>query len=62
VTFEELNLNTPLRNAIEDLGYVYPTPIQSEAFSVIMSGKDVIGVAQTGTGRHLPICCQFYDN
>jgi ATP-dependent RNA helicase RhlE len=51
VTFEELNLNTPLRNAIEDLGYVYPTPIQSEAFSVIMSGKDVIGVAQTGTGK-----------
>jgi ATP-dependent RNA helicase RhlE len=51
VNFEDLNLNTPLRNAIEDLGYVQPTPIQVKAYSVIMSGKDVIGVAQTGTGK-----------
>jgi len=51
VTFEDLNLNNPLLNAIADLGYVYPTPIQAEAFSVVMSGKDVIGVAQTGTGK-----------
>ncbi len=51
MNFEDLNLNTPLRNAIEDLGYVQPTPIQVKAYSVIMSGKDVIGVAQTGTGK-----------
>lgn len=51
MTFEDLNLNTPLLNAIADLGYVYPTPIQAEAFSMVMSGKDVIGVAQTGTGK-----------
>ena len=51
MTFEDLNLNTPLLNAISDLDYVYPTPIQVKAFSVIMSGKDVIGVAQTGTGK-----------
>lgn len=51
MTFEDLNINTPLLNAIADLGYVYPTPIQAEAFSVVMSGKDVIGVAQTGTGK-----------
>jgi len=51
VTFEDLNLNTPLRNAISDLGYIYPTPIQAKAYSVVMSGKDVIGVAQTGTGK-----------
>lgn len=51
MTFEDLNLNTPLKNAIEDLGFVYPTPIQAKAFPVIMSGKDVIGLAQTGTGK-----------
>jgi ATP-dependent RNA helicase RhlE len=51
VTFQELNLNTPLLNALSDLGYEYPTPIQIQAFPVIMSGKDMVGIAQTGTGK-----------
>ena len=49
--FEALNLNTPLLNALRDLGFTHPTPIQSKAFSVIMSGRDVVGIAQTGTGK-----------
>ncbi len=49
--FDDLNLGTPLRNAITELGLVEPTEIQTEAFPVIMSGKDVIGIAQTGTGK-----------
>jgi len=53
VTFNDLNLNTPLYNALEDLGFVTPTPIQSESFSVLASGKDVVGIAQTGTGKTL---------
>jgi len=51
MTFENLNINQPLLNALEDLGYYYPTPIQKDAFSIIMSGRDVVGVAQTGTGK-----------
>ena len=51
LTFEELNLNTPLLKALADLEYVYPTPIQEKAFSVIMSGRNVVGIAQTGTGK-----------
>jgi len=51
VTFNDLNLNTPLYNAIEDLGFTQPTPIQAEAFSLIASGRDVVGIAQTGTGK-----------
>ncbi len=51
MTFEDLNLNKQLLSALADLEYVQPTPIQKEAFSVIMSGRDVIGVAQTGTGK-----------
>jgi ATP-dependent RNA helicase RhlE len=51
VTFEELNLNNPLFNSLEELGYIYATPIQTQAFPVIMSGRDVVGVAQTGTGK-----------
>ncbi|WP_435261319.1 DEAD/DEAH box helicase [Tenacibaculum sp. nBUS_03] len=51
VSFQELDLSNPLRNSIEDLGFVNPTPIQEQAFPVIRSGKDVVGIAQTGTGK-----------
>lgn len=49
--FSDLNLSKPLLNALSDLGFHEPTPIQARAFSVIMSGRDVVGVAQTGTGK-----------
>ena len=49
--FDELNLSTPLLNALQDLGLTQTTPIQSKAFSVVMSGRDVCGIAQTGTGK-----------
>ncbi|WP_299224146.1 DEAD/DEAH box helicase [uncultured Psychroserpens sp.] len=50
-TFEDLNLNTPLYNALNDLGFTQPTPIQAQAYNVVASGKDVVGIAQTGTGK-----------
>lgn len=50
-TFQDLNLSTQLLNAIEDLGFVHPTPIQEQAFSIVRSGKDIVGIAQTGTGK-----------
>lgn len=53
MTFQDLNLNTPLYNALDDLGFTTPTPIQEESFSVVASGKDVVGIAQTGTGKTL---------
>jgi ATP-dependent RNA helicase RhlE len=52
-TFDELNISKPLMNALNDLGYIYMTPIQQQAFPVVMSGKNVIGLAQTGTGKTL---------
>ncbi|MFL9482780.1 DEAD/DEAH box helicase [Chitinophagaceae bacterium LWZ2-11] len=51
MTFSDLNLNAPLLNALDDLGYTNPTTIQRKVFSVIMSGQDVCGIAQTGTGK-----------
>ncbi|CAL2089393.1 DEAD/DEAH box helicase [Tenacibaculum sp. 190524A02b] len=51
VSFLELDLSNPLRNSIEDLGFQNPTPIQEQAFPIIRSGKDVVGIAQTGTGK-----------
>lgn len=53
MTFNELNLNNPLLNALNDLGFEHPTVIQEKVFSVVMSGKDVVGIAQTGTGKTL---------
>lgn len=51
MTFADLNLNNSLLKALDEKGYTTPTTIQAKAFSVIMSGKDVCGIAQTGTGK-----------
>jgi ATP-dependent RNA helicase RhlE len=51
MTFEDLGISTQLQYAIDDLGFINPTPIQEQAFSVVRSGKDIVGVAQTGTGK-----------
>jgi len=49
--FSDLNLNAPLLNALSDQNITTPTTIQEKAFPVIMSGRDVVGIAQTGTGK-----------
>ena len=51
MTFEDFNISKQLQKAINDLGFDKPTTIQEKAFSVIKSGKDVVGLAQTGTGK-----------
>jgi ATP-dependent RNA helicase RhlE len=51
MTFADLNLNRFLLDALNEMGFKTPTPIQEKAFSVIMSSKDVVGIAQTGTGK-----------
>ncbi|HTI90765.1 MAG TPA: DEAD/DEAH box helicase [Puia sp.] len=51
MTFSDFNLNKPLQDALADLGFQNPTSIQQKVFSVIMSGRDVCGIAQTGTGK-----------
>jgi ATP-dependent RNA helicase RhlE len=50
-TFEQFNLPKSLQKAIDDLGFTSPTPIQERSFSVIASGRDMMGIAQTGTGK-----------
>ena len=52
-TFEQFNLPKSLQKAVDDLGLTTPTPIQEKSFSSIMSGRDVMGIAQTGTGKTL---------
>ena len=50
-TFDQLGLLPELMRAIEDAGYTTPTPIQLQAIPIILAGKDVMGGAQTGTGK-----------
>jgi len=50
-TFEDLKLKKQLKNALADLGFVNPTPIQQASYSTILGGFDFVGIAQTGTGK-----------
>ena len=49
--FDELGLAPEIMNAINDAGYTTPTPIQAEAIPHVIAGRDVLGIAQTGTGK-----------
>ncbi len=52
-SFQDLNLSKALKNAIDDLGFEAPTPIQEQSHQVILSGANMVGIAQTGTGKTL---------
>ena len=51
VDFESLNLCQPLLKALDEIGYVTPTPIQEQAIPLLIEGNDMLGCAQTGTGK-----------
>jgi ATP-dependent RNA helicase DeaD len=51
LTFQQLNLSAPLLQAIESAGYTTATPIQARAIPLLLEGRDVLGQAQTGTGK-----------
>ena len=51
MTFADLGLSDELQRAVEDSGYSEPTPIQRAAIPAVLMGKDLIGIAQTGTGK-----------
>ena len=51
MTFQELGLNEPILRALADQGYEQPSPIQAKAIPPALTGRDVLGCAQTGTGK-----------
>ena len=51
MTFENLNLITPILSALQAEGYTNPKPIQQQAIPLLLEGKDLLGCAQTGTGK-----------
>ncbi|WP_149303433.1 DEAD/DEAH box helicase [Pareuzebyella sediminis] len=66
MTFKELGLAEPLLRALETEGYSHPTPIQEQAIPILLKGKDLLGVAQTGTGKTaafgLPLLHHLYNS
>ena len=51
MTFRDLGLNAPILRALEEQGYAKPSPIQEKAIPPALAGRDVLGCAQTGTGK-----------
>ena len=51
ISFEDLALVEPIRRALDEEGYTRPTPIQAQAIPDLLAGRDLLGIAQTGTGK-----------
>ena len=66
MTFKELDLIEPILKALQQTGYTTPTPIQEQAIPVLLKGKDLLGCAQTGTGKTaafaIPIIQRLYQS
>ena len=66
MTFHNLQLLPQLLKAVEELGYAVPSPIQAEAIPPVLAGRDLIGCAQTGTGKTaafaIPILQRLYQS
>lgn len=62
MTFKELDLLEPILNALEKKGYSTPTPIQQQAIPIILSGSDIMGCAQTGTGKTAAFAIPILQN
>ncbi len=64
MTFNELELIEPIIKAVDEQGYTYPTPIQAKSIPILLQGKDLLGCAQTGTGKTaafaIPILQRLY--
>lgn len=64
MTFENLNLIEPILKALQEEGYSTPTPIQEKSIPILLQGKDLLGCAQTGTGKtaafSIPILQKLY--
>ena len=65
MTFQDLNLTPEILKALSEEGYTQPTPIQAKAIPIVLEGRDLLGCAQTGTGKtaafSIPII-QLLDN
>ena len=66
MTFKEIGIIDPILKALDSQGYTHPTPIQEQSIPILLQGKDLLGCAQTGTGKTaafgIPIIQHLYNN
>jgi ATP-dependent RNA helicase RhlE len=62
MTFRNFNLSDAILKAVEEKGYSNPTPVQQQAIPQILSGQDILGSAQTGTGKTAAFCIPILQN
>ena len=60
--FRELGLSRPLLKALNDIGYETPSPIQAKTIPLVQDGRDIIGQAQTGTGKTAAFALPLLNN
>ncbi len=60
-TFQDLGVSAPILKALDAEGYTKPTPIQMQALPIVAKGKDLIGLAQTGTGKTAAFALPILD-
>ena len=61
MTFKELNLSAPLLRSVQEAGYETPSPIQAAAIPPVLAGRDLMGCAQTGTGKTAAFALPMLD-
>ena len=62
MTFQELSIIEPILKALTTKEYIVPTPIQEESIPVLLQGKDILGSAQTGTGKTAAFAIPILQN
>jgi ATP-dependent RNA helicase RhlE len=58
--FESFGLSQKMNNALVDMKFTTPTPIQQKAIPIVLNGFDILGSAQTGTGKTAAFCIPYY--
>ena len=61
MSFSALGLSAPLQKAVSEQGYDTPSPIQVQAIPAVLTGKDVMAAAQTGTGKPQVLRCHYWN-
>jgi len=61
IKFSDLGISEEILRAVEELGYTQPSPIQQQAIPFVLQGRDVIGQAQTGTGKTAAFATPIID-
>jgi len=61
IDFASLGISAPVLKAVLQLGYEQPTPVQAQCIPILLNGKNLLGTAQTGTGKTAAFALPFFE-